>query len=250
MADNNNRKDREKGLAMDFAKIDVQVRPATGKGSARKTRAAGNVPGVLYGQKKEPVVISLDPRALVKSLDKERKRNTVFTLSVKSDGKSEDVMAMVRDAQIHPLTRGIVHVDFIRVSLDQEVRVTVPVELKGTAKGVVNGGTLHHSIHALSLAAKPNAIPARIFVDVSGIDVGEVIHVRDVVLPEGCRSLLHGEDPVVSVVMMREEAAAAPAADAAAAAPAAGDAAKAGDAKAAAGDAAKKPEAKKAEAKK
>jgi large subunit ribosomal protein L25 len=236
---------------MDFAKIDVQVRPATGKGSARKTRAAGNVPGVLYGQKKDPVVLSLDPRMLLKSLDKERKRNTVFTLSVKSEGKSEDVMAMVRDAQIHPLTRGIVHVDFIRVSMDQEVRVTVPVELKGTAIGVVNGGTLHHSIHSLSLAAKPNAIPAKLIVDVSGIDVGEVIHVRDVILPEGCRSLLHGEDPVVSVVMMREEVVAAPVVDpaAAAAAPAAaGDAAKPGDAKA--GDAAKKPEAKKADAKK
>jgi large subunit ribosomal protein L25 len=240
---------------MDFAKIDVQVRPQTGKGSARRTRAAGNVPGVLYGQKKDPVVLALDPRALLKSLDKERKRNTVFTLSVKSDGKSEDVMAMVRDAQIHPLTRGIVHVDFIRVSLDQEVRVTVPVELKGTAIGVVNGGTLHHSIHSLSLAAKPDAIPAKIIVDVSAIDVGEVIHVRDVLLPEGCRSLLKGEDPVVSIVMMREEVVAAavidPAAAAAAAAAPAADA-KGGDAKA--GDAkkpdAKKPDAKKADAKK
>src|SRR4030095_2218825 len=124
---------------MDSAKVSVQVRTQRGKGSARRARAAGKVPGILYGHKAEPVAVILDPLALVKSLDKERKRNTVFSLAGAGDG---EVTAMIRDVQVHPLSRRLVHVDFIRVSMDEEVKVTVPLILKGTPAGVVNGGNL------------------------------------------------------------------------------------------------------------
>lgn len=214
---------------MDFAKVSVEVRTATGKGNARRVRKAGKVPGVLYGHKAAPIALALDPSALVKSLDKQRKRNTVFSLSVTGDGAaSEELLAMIRDADIDPLSRRLLHVDFIRVSLEEEVRVTVPLVLKGTAVGVVNGGQLHQSIHELAIAARPQAIPARLEVDVSGLNLGSALHVSDIQLPEGVRAVVEAKEAIASVVAPRAEKETAPvaaeaAAEGAAAAPAAGD---------------------------
>ncbi len=212
---------------MDFAKVNAEVRQETGKGHARRTRVAGRVPAVLYGRREQPVSLSLDPLALVRSLDKERKRNTVFSLAVADNGKSTEITAMIRDVQIDPLSRRITHVDFLRVSLDEEVRVTVPIQLTGTPAGVIDGGNLHHNIHNLALAAKPGAIPGKIAVDVSKLKIGEALHVSDMTLPEGLRALLDPKSSIASVVAPRAEKveaeAAATPAEGAAAPAAAGD---------------------------
>jgi large subunit ribosomal protein L25 len=223
---------------MDFAKVNAEVRRDTGKGHARRTRAAGRVPGVLYGRREEALSLSLDPLALVRSLDKERRRNTVFTLAVADNGASKDVTAMIRDVQIDPLSRRIVHVDFLRISLEEDVRVSVPLVLKGTPVGVVNGGQLHQSVHSVLVAARPAAIPVKIEIDVSALNIGTAVHVSDLKLGEGLRALLDPKLGLASVVAPRadkvEEAAAAAAAAAPAegAAPAAGaEAGKPGDKK-------------------
>jgi large subunit ribosomal protein L25 len=210
---------------MDFAKVTAEVRRETGKGSARRARAAGRVPAVLYGRKEEPLSLSLDPRALVRSLDKERRRNTVFSLAVTGDGASGEVTAMIREVQIDPLSRTIVHVDFLRVSLEDEVRVTVPLALKGNPIGVVNGGQLHHSVYMLPIAARPAAIPTKVEIDVSGLNIGQAVHTSDLKLPPGVRALLDPKVGLASVVAPRAEKEAEPTAAAApaeGAAPAAG----------------------------
>jgi len=147
---------------LNFAKVSVEVRQQRGKGGAHKVRAAGKVPGVLYGRRADPVAVSLDARLLVKALDKDRRRNTVFTLTLTGGAATEEVTAMIKDAQIDPISQALMHVDFLRVDLDQEVHVTVPLALVGKAVGVVNGGQLHQSMHVLSIAAKPAAIPTKI----------------------------------------------------------------------------------------
>ncbi len=222
---------------MEFAKVSVEVRTAIGKGGSHKVRAAGKVPGVLYGQKIAPVAVTFEEKALLTSLDKERRRNTVFTLSVTGGGKTEDVTAMVRDAQIDPISQRIIHVDFLRVDLDAEVTVTVPLVLTGKAIGTTNGGQLHQSTHVVPIAAKPGAIPTKIEVDVSALDMGDALHVSDLKLGAGVRALLDPRDAIASVVAPKaekvEEAAAAPVEGAV---PAEGAAAAAGGDKAAAGD--------------
>ena len=225
---------------MEFAKVSVEVRTAIGKGGSHKVRAAGKVPGVLYGQKIAPVAVTFEEKALLTSLDKERRRNTVFTLSVTQtgpNGKTEDVTAMVRDAQIDPISQRIIHVDFLRVDLDSEVTVTVPLVLTGKAIGTTNGGQLHQSTHVVPIAAKPAAIPTKIEVDVTGLDMGDALHVSDLRLGAGVRALLDPRDAIASVVAPKaekvEEAAAAPVEGAV---PAEGAAAAAGGDKAAAGD--------------
>ena len=127
---------------MEFAKVNVEVRLGTGKGGARKVRAAGKVPGVIYGRKSEPLAVTFDEKELLTSLDKEKRRNTVLKLAIaKGDGKpGEEVTAMVREAQLHPLSRRLEHVDFLRVDLDADVHVTVPLLLTGKAIGLQDGG--------------------------------------------------------------------------------------------------------------
>ena len=226
---------------MDFAKVNVEVRTAAKKGGARKVRSKGQIPGVLYGRKGEPLPVSFNEKELMTSLDKERRRNTVLTLNVSQPGKSgqgEQVTAMVRDAQINPLSRRLIHVDFLRVDLDEEVEVTVPVVLIGKAVGTTNGGNLHQSMHRVPIAAKPAAIPTKLEVDVTPLDIGDALHVSDLKLGNGVRVLLDARDAIASVVAPKaekvEEGAAAPvegavpaegAAAAGGAAPAAGAAA-------------------------
>jgi large subunit ribosomal protein L25 len=227
---------------MDFAKVNDEVRAGIGKGGSRKVRASGKVPGVVYGRKQEPVPVTFDEKELLRSLDKDKRRNTVLSLSIARDGQSEEVTAMVRDAQVNPLTRRLVHVDFLRVDLDQEVHVTVPLVLTGKAVGTTNGGNLHQSLHAISIAAKPAAIPTKLEADVTALEIGDALHVSDLKLGEGVRALLDPRDAIASVVAPKAEKAEAEAAapvegavpaEGAAAAPAAGAAAAGGKAAAA-----------------
>jgi large subunit ribosomal protein L25 len=221
---------------MDFAKVSVEIRNQSGKGPARRARRAGKLPAVLYGHKLDPISVVLDPVELNHALDKERKRNTVFTLQVKDSAKPEDVIAMIRDVQIDPISRQPLHVDFVRVSMDEEIKVSVPLVVSGTPVGVVNGGNLHLSHHSLHVAAKPDAIPTRIELDVAALNIGDALHASDLKLPAGVRTTLAPKEAVASVVAphiekveaevaaVPVEGAAAPA-EGAAAAPAAGAAA-------------------------
>ncbi len=229
---------------MDFAKVNVEVRSGTGKGGSRKVRAAGKVPGVVYGLKVEPITVTFNEKELLTSLDKEKRRNTVLELSITGEGKSEKVTAMLREAQINPLSRRLVHVDFLRVDLDTEVHVTVPLVLTGKAIGTTNGGNLHQSLHVIPVAAKPAAIPTKLEVDVTPLEIGDALHVSDLKLGEGVRALLDPRDAIASVVAPKAEKVeaeaapvegAVPAEGAAGAAPAAGAAAGGKEAGAAAG---------------
>ncbi len=190
---------------MDFAKVSVELRSQSGKGGSRKVRAGGKVPGVLYGHKAEPLSVSFDEKTLVQSLDKEKRRNTVFTLTVAGGGKSEEVTAMIRDAQIDPLSRRLMHVDFLRISLDDEVHVTVPLLLIGKAVGVTNGGNLHQSMHAILIAAKPAAIPTKLEADVTALEIGYALHVSDLKLGAGVRALMDPKEAIASVVAPKAE---------------------------------------------
>jgi len=138
----------------------------------------------------------------------------VLQLSVTGNGKTEEVTAMVRDAQVNPLSRRLEHVDFLRVDLDAEVHVTVPLLLVGKAVGTTNGGNLHQSLHSISIAAKPAAIPTKLEADVTALEIGDALHVSDLKLGQGVRALLDPRDAIASVVAPKaekaEEAAAAP----------------------------------------
>ena len=214
---------------MDFAKVSAEIRTEIGKGPNRRARAAGKLPAVLYGHKQAAIGLVVNTHALIKAQDKQRKRNTVFTLQLSGGEKNEDITAMIRDVQIDAISKQPIHVDFIRVSMDEEIEVSVPLVVTGIAVGIVNGGNLHLEHHTLHIAATPAHIPVLIEVDVTKLEIGEALHAKDLVLPQGVRTTLDPKEAIVSIVAPAAEKVEAAAAPVEGAAPAAGAAAPAGD---------------------
>ncbi|MCA3261420.1 MAG: 50S ribosomal protein L25/general stress protein Ctc [Telmatospirillum sp.] len=233
-------------------KLAATARQRAGKGAARAVRREGRVPAVIYGDKTAPVMISLDPRDVMREASKAGFFTRLYDVEV--DGKAHRVLP--RDIQFHPVNDKPEHVDFQRVGESTRVRVEVPVKLENLEKspGVKRGGVVNLVRHAVEVWAMPGNIPSRIVIDMAGLDIGDSIHIEAIKLPEGVKptiarnfTVVALRAPSVSKVEEKTEtvaAAAAPAADGKAA-PAAAAGAKAGDAKAAPAAAAAKPAAKK-----
>ncbi len=208
---------------MDIQTLQAEVRPGGGKGPARQLRMTGLIPAVFYGPGTEPTSIAVSPKELRKALSTEYGRNQVVELAF--GAKKE--LAVVREVQIHPLEREIIHADFYRVELDREIEQKVPFETKGKAAGVAAGGLLRVIFRELPVRCSPNKVPAKIVVDVSALGLHEAIHTRDLSLPEGVVVTLPADRSLVAVVSedkrgAEEEAAAVAAAPAAAGKAAAG----------------------------
>src|SRR5262245_12489565 len=174
---------------MEVGKLTVTVRNAGSKGAARRLRAEGKVPGVCYGASTdgriEPLPIVIDVKALRASLDPVRKHNTVISLTIEGEGKARSLSALVKDYQLDPVRRDIIHVDLIAVDPNKEVRAEVPLEFTGKPKGTINGGQIRTLLRNLAVSAKPADIPVKLTVDVTELDIGDVIHVDAIKLPSG-----------------------------------------------------------------
>jgi large subunit ribosomal protein L25 len=230
---------------MEVGKLTVSLRDRSGKGGARKLRAQGKVPGVCYGSsvdgRIEPLPITVDIKQLRGALDPVRKRNTVVSLTIEGSAGTRSLHALVKDVQVDALRREITHVDLLAIDPDKEVRADVPLEFSGKPKGAIAGGQLRIVLRSLTVRAKPNDIPVKLTVDVTPLEIGDVIHVSTIALPAGVASVTGRDLAVVTCAAPEEEKAAATegaaaadgAAPAAAAAPAAGAAPAAKDAKAA-----------------
>jgi large subunit ribosomal protein L25 len=226
-------------MATDKSTLEAQARDNSGKGVARRLRAQGLVPAVVYGKSlKAPLHISVDPKAIRAAINTPHKLNTLIHL--KLAGNEQQVL--LKDYQMDPLTRDVLHADFIAVSEKEQVKVNLPVVLTGKAVGVADGGLLSQIRRNLEVWALPGAIPLQIEVDVTEMKITDTLHVNDVKLPAGVSVKTH-VNYTIAVVSAPEAAETPAAAAATAAAPAAGKAAdaKAGDAKAPAAAAAKAP---------
>ena len=245
---------------MEVGKLTVTVRSTGGKGAIRALRTQGKVPGVCYGTsvdgKIEPMPIVVEIKALRAALDPVRKQNTVINLTIDHAGQggktTQTLHALVKDYQLDAVRRDITHVDLLAIDPNKEVRAEVPLEFVGKPKGTVEGGQLRIVMRHLEVKAKPSDIPVKLTVDVSPLEIGDVIHVSTIALPPGV-TVVTGRDLAVVTCSAPEEekvetvegapvegaAAAAPGGGAVAAAPAAAGAkgaapAAAKDAKAAA----------------
>jgi large subunit ribosomal protein L25 len=229
---------------MEVGKLTVTLRDRSGKGGARKLRAEGKVPGVCYGAsvdgRIEPLPITVDVKQLRGALDPIRKRNTVINLTIEGGAAPRSLHALIKDFQIDALRRDVTHVDLLAIDPNKEVRAEVPLEFNGKPKGAIDGGQIRIVLRSLTVRAKPSDIPIKLAVDVSPLEIGDVIHVSTIALPSGVTSVTGRDLAVVTCAAPEEEKVAAtaegaaPAEGAAAAAPAAGAAAPAKDAKAAA----------------
>lgn len=186
---------------MATASLTAEPRSESGKGAARKLRASGRVPAVIYGHNREPQSLALDARALGLTLERVSAAS-VFELAL--GGRT--VRALIREIQRHPVKRTLVHVDFQELVAGENVTVRVPLVFVGTAEGVRNqGGMLEEVTRELEISADPASIPDHIDVDVSALTIGHPLHVRDLALPAGVTVLNDGGATVAQVSAPRLE---------------------------------------------
>lgn len=221
----------------------AEARAKAGKGAARAVRRTGKIPGVVYGDKKEPVLISLNEKELRLALAKKGFFTQLCDLTV--DGQKH--LVLPRDVQVDPVYDRPEHADFLRVSEKTIIRVAVPLRAinEKASPGLIKGGVLNLVRHEIEVYCKATDIPEELVADLTGLDVGNTIHISSVKLGEGVKPVMQGDFPIITIVapsaLKSDEettTAAATPADGAAA-PAAGAAAPAAGAAAPAAGAAK-----------
>jgi large subunit ribosomal protein L25 len=184
--------------------LNVETRVRTGKGGSRKVRQDGLVPAVVYGKGVESINLRLDPKALQQAVATEAGWNTLITL--KGDGPFDGLVVILKDMQIDAIRRNPMHIDFLAIDLKNPLAVMVPVQPVGKAQGEIEGGTLQLVRHELEVYCLPTNIPTSIEIDVTALNVGEVVHIDEVSLPEGVESQHDVNFTVLTVVgRMAEE---------------------------------------------
>jgi len=191
--------------------LSAELRASAGRGAARATRRSGRVPGIIYGDNKDPVLISLEPRELSRALANRSFFATLVDVTV--DGAVHRTLP--REVQHHPATDAPLHVDFMRVGGNTQVTVTVPVIFTNPemSPGIRRGGILNIVRHGIELSCPVDKIPDQLIVELNGLEIGDSIHISRVIIPEGCRTTISERDFTIASIAassaVREEAAAA-----------------------------------------
>jgi large subunit ribosomal protein L25 len=181
---------------MDTHVIEVEKRDTRGKGNARKMRAAGKIPGVVYGHQEAPISVTLDPRVLERHLTHSgKRRNTLFELA----GLGRQILCLTKDLQVDPVKRDLLHIDFFEVREGDRVLVDVPMVYTGRPEGVVKGGKLEGTRRTLRLDCSPLAIPTDVKLEITKMQIGDTIRVKDLDLPEGVKPALEANATVATI---------------------------------------------------
>lgn len=211
---------------MQLAKVAAKHRQAAGKNKSRRMRATGTIPAIAYGKGQPALAIAVEPKDLMGVLAQPLGRNSPIELDV--EGK-EKLTVLLTDYQYHPVSRELLHADFLKIALDAPVDVDVPLELTGKAKGVVEGGELRQVFRRVPVRCLPKDIPVKLVHDITELGLDHSLPVSALALPAGVSVRLPADQTVAAVATMKkvveEEEAAAAAAAAPGAAPAAGAAA-------------------------
>ena len=197
---------------MEEIKLDAQVRNRIGSRKIRLVRSQNFVPAVVYGGKQQPTTIQVDRKAYERIMRLHRGESVLFHLNVlEGEKKLKDYSAIVKEEQLDPVRDRVLHIDFYRISLTEEIEVKVKIVARGEAVGVKqDGGSLEHGLWELDVICLPTKIPSKIEVEVSNLKIGDAIHVKELKLPEGVRTK-HDPDSIVIAVAapMKEEVATA-----------------------------------------
>lgn len=190
---------------MEQINLSAQPREQRGKGPAGRLRAAGRVPGILYGASIQgAIALALDVKELDKALHTHAGGNVLVSLDIAGD-KSRTVM--FKEIDRHPLKGTVVHVDLLEVNMDKAVEIEVPVHLSGKAVGLAFGGIVQHETRTIRIECLPALIPDSIDIDITPLGVGQSIHVKDVKLAEGLVAIDEPELTIVSIVSPTAEVA-------------------------------------------
>jgi len=192
----------------DITVLTANAREKVGKGSAREARRQGNIPAVIYGDKKSPIPIVVEQKILVRYLSTGGFFNTLFDIDI--NGELNRVLP--RDVQLHPVTDVPEHVDFLRVSATTKISVEVPVEFVGddVSPGIKSGGVLNVVRYTVEVSCTPDLIPSSLLLDLSSAEIGDSLHISAVNLPQGVTPTISDRDftiaTIVAPTVVRDEA--------------------------------------------
>jgi large subunit ribosomal protein L25 len=214
--------------AQGMALLAADGRSGTGKGEAKRLRLQGKVPAVAYGKGLASTLLVVSPKEVLQILQSDHGANSVIEMNVAGGKSGEKLLVMIRDYTYHPVTRGLEHVDFGQVKLDQPVNVDVPLHYTGKPAGVVTGGVIRQVYRTVPVSCLPDRIPLKLEIDITHLNMSEHVATQDLKLGAGVTVRLPPEQTLIAIVAPekeREETAVAapgtPGAAAAGAAPAA-----------------------------
>jgi len=187
-------------------KLTAEARSDTGKGASKKMRREGRIPAVLYGKGQEGVSLSVGGQDVFHLLATPGATTNILELEITESGKSVQKNVLVKKIQKHPFREEVLHMDFLEVAMDKEISVMVPIEITGESKGVKEGGILELKRRELEVVCLPGRIPNFITIDITPLEIGDGVHVEDIVPPEGVRFTFESNFPILSVVTPAVEA--------------------------------------------
>ncbi len=179
-------------------------REKTGKETAKKLRKQGFIPAIIYGAHEEPLPIAVKFNELEKTLIRYKGETILFNLQIQN-GETISKQAILKDYQIHPVTDKIIHIDFLAIHPGETLTIDIPLEFVGKPEGVSKGGVLEIHLHEVTVECTPANIPDKIQVDISNLDLGDVLHVKDLEVPEGVKIVDDPEETVVTIAAEEKE---------------------------------------------
>ena len=183
---------------MEEVKIKALMRKERGTSRAKALRRQNFIPAIVYGRVVN-LTLKIDKKELKYLKQHHFSENIIINLEITNGANPEIIPVLLKDYQSNPLTEEVIHLDFIKVSMEEKVTVEVPVEVKGEAKGLKLGGSLDHPLWKIEVECLPKDIPESITVDVSDLDIGHSIHVEDLEVPEGVEILTDSKEVVVTI---------------------------------------------------
>ncbi len=185
---------------MDTMQLNTTIRTETGKGPARKLRSEGKLPAIFYGPKANPIILSIDYVQLKKMIKGKSAENIIFDLRIDSGEKGQSKKVMIKEIQKDPVTRDYLHVDLYEIAMEKEIEINIPVYLINTPIGVSKGGILEHPRRELRVLCMPKDLVEKIDIDVSGLDIGQSLHIGDINFPPGLKSTEDASLTIITVV--------------------------------------------------
>lgn len=187
---------------MEICDLKASIRKKSKKGPARRLRQQGMLPAVFYGRGTDSILLSLNSSDLMK-LRKQKAENVFIKLIIDDGGKKVEKLSMIKELQVEPLSRSFVHADFYEISMDHELTLDIPLHFVGKPVGVENGGELQHVKREIRVSCLPTKLPEFITVDISGLDIGDSLRVKDIAAIEGVTVLDLEEASVATVTAIR-----------------------------------------------
>ena len=190
---------------MELIELKTNIRTTVGNGPARRLRQAGQIPAVLYGPKTESVLLSVNRNDFDLVLKKGRIGQIILNLVIQNNGETYNRPAMIKELQVHPVSRKFLHIDFYEIDMDRKITAGIPIVTTGTSVGVERGGILQIIRRELEVQCLPFEVPESIEIDITDLDMGDSVHVEDITLDGEVEFLGESNLTVVTVLTPKIE---------------------------------------------